>query len=197
MANVLLIESSVRNSDSVSRTLADEYLQRLPEGSQVVVRDVAANPLPHLDSDLLSGWMVPEVEQSEEQKAAAARSAELIAELQAADVLVIATPMYNFGIPSTLKAWLDHVLRAGVTFRYTENGPLGLLEGKRAVIISARGGVYAGTPIDFVEPYLVQVMKFIGITDIDCVHAEGMNLGEEVAASGVAAAREVLAGVAA
>lgn len=195
MANILVVESSARREGSVSRRLAEEFIQRwlaANPADQIVVRDVAAQPLPHLDMHLLGGWMKPAAEQSAEEQAADARSRALIAELQAADVLVLSTPMYNFGIPSTLKAWLDHVLRAGMTFRYSENGPVGLLEGKRGVVISARGGVYAGTAIDFVEPYLQQALKFIGITEVECVHAEGMNLGESAAASGVAQARSSL-----
>src|SRR5699024_9065362 len=106
------------------------------------VRDLAKQPLPHLDMDLLGGWMKPADQQNAAEQAAAQRSDALVAELKAADVLVLAAPMYNFAIPSTLKAWLDHVLRAGVTFQYTANGPQGLLTGKRAYVLTARGGIY-------------------------------------------------------
>ncbi len=195
MATVLVIESSARQSGSVSRSLSADFIahwQLANPQDQVIVRDVAGQPLPHLDQHLLGGWMKPVAEQSAQEQAADARSHALIAELQAADVLVIAAPMYNFGVPSTLKAWVDHVLRAGATFRYGEAGPVGLLSGKRAVLISARGGVYAGTPIDFVEPYLLQVLRFIGITEVECVRAEGLNMGEGVAAAGLAQARSSL-----
>lgn len=200
MSNVLVIESSARQQGSVSRRLAGEFIERWKAANpadQVVVRDVAANPLPHLDLDLLGGWMKPVEEQSDAEKAADARSRALIAELQAADVVVLTAPMYNFGVPSTLKAWVDHVCRAGVTFRYTENGPVGLLDGKRGVVVSARGGIHAGQPHDHVEPYLVSVLKFIGISEVDCVHAEGINLGAELAEKGVSAARDALQAVAA
>lgn len=103
----------------------------------------------------------------------------------AADVLVIAAPMYNFMIPSTLKAWFDHVLRAGVTFRYGANGPEGLLRGKRAVVLTARGGIYAGGPQDLQEPYLRQLLAFIGIHQVDFVHAEGQSLGQPLQQEGL------------
>ena len=109
---------------------------------------------------------------------------------------VLAAPMYNFAIPSTLKAWLDHVLRAGVTFKYTETGPQGLLTGKRAIVLTARGGVYAGGPLDHQEPYLRQALAFIGIHDVQFIHAEGLNMGEEFQLRGLATAREAIGAVA-
>ncbi len=124
------------------------------------MRDLAVNPVPHLDSNLLGGWMKPAEQRNDSEQASLDRSNQLTDELLAADVLVMAAPMYNFAIPSTLKAWLDHVLRAGVTFKYTETGPQGLLSGKRAYVLTARGGIYAGGPADHQEPYLRQVMGF-------------------------------------
>ncbi len=112
------------------------------------------------------------------------------------DVLVMAAPMYNFAIPSTLKAWLDHVLRAGVTFKYTETGPQGLLSGKRAYVLTARGGIYAGSTADHQEPYLRQVMGFIGIHDVTFIHAEGMNLGGDFQEKGLNQANAKLSQVA-
>ena len=125
-----------------------------------------------------------------------ARVIEKADEVLAADVLVLAAPMYNFAIPSTLKAWLDHVLRAGVTFKYTETGPQGLLTGKRAYVLTARGGIYAGSGMDHQEPYLRQALAFLGIHDVQFIHAEGLNMGAELSEQGLAKAREQLAQVA-
>lgn len=199
MSTLLLIESSVRQRDSVSRQLSEEFVAQWRQanpGGQVLSRDLAREPLPHLDADLLGGWMKPAAEQSAAEQAALARSDQLIEELLAADVLVLGAPMYNFAIPSTLKAWLDHVLRAGVTFKYTEQGPRGLLQGKRAYVLTARGGLYAGGPLDQQEPYLRQALGFIGIDDVQFVHAEGLNMGGDSAAQGLARARARLAEIA-
>lgn len=199
MSTLLLIESSVRQRDSVSRQLSEEFVAQWRQanpGGRVLSRDLAREPLPHLDADLLGGWMKPAAEQSAAEQAALARSDQLIEELLAADVLVLGAPMYNFAIPSTLKAWLDHVLRAGVTFKYTEQGPRGLLQGKRAYVLTARGGVYAGGPLDQQEPYLRQALGFIGIDDVQFVHAEGLNMGGDSAAQGLALARARLAEIA-
>lgn len=199
MSTLLLIESSVRQRDSVSRQLSEEFVAQWRQanpGGRVLSRDLAREPLPHLDADLLGGWMKPAAEQSAAEQAALARSDQLIEELLAADVLVLGAPMYNFAIPSTLKAWLDHVLRAGVTFKYTEQGPRGLLQGKRAYVLTARGGLYAGGPLDQQEPYLRQALGFIGIDDVQFVHAEGLNMGGDSAAQGLARARARLAEIA-
>ena len=126
MSRVLVIESSARQQGSVSRELTRQFIgnwQAAHPADQIQIRDLAVEPVPHLDATLLGGWMTPSEQQSEAEKAALARSNQLTDELLAADVLVLAAPMYNFAIPSTLKAWLDHVLRAGVTFKYTETGP--------------------------------------------------------------------------
>lgn len=196
MSRVLVIESSARQQGSVSRELTQQFIANWKAANpadQIQVRDVAANPLPHLDLTLLGGWMTPAEQQSEAEKAALVRSNELTDELLAADVLVLAAPMYNFAIPSTLKAWLDHVLRAGVTFKYTETGPQGLLTGKRAIVLTARGGIYAGSALDHQEPYLRQALAFIGIHDVQFIHAEGMNMGGEFLEKGLAQAKAKLA----
>ena len=179
MSRVLIIESSARQQDSISRQLTRDFIeqwQAAHPADQITVRDLAANPVPHLDAHLLGGWMKPEAQRSAAELDALARSNELTDELLAADVLVMAAPMYNFTIPSTLKAWLDHVLRAGVTFKYTPTGPQGLLTGKRAIVLTARGGIQAGATSDHQEPYLRQVMAFIGIQHVDFIHAEGLNI---------------------
>lgn len=199
MSRLLVVESSARQQGSISRQLTAEFLQRWQAShpaDQIVQRDLASTVLPHLDTDLLGGWMKSAAEQTPAEQAALARSNELTEELLAADVLVLAAPMYNFGIPSTLKAWLDHVLRAGVTFKYTETGPQGLLSGKRAIVLTARGGVYAGGPLDHQEPYLRQALAFIGIHDVQFIHAEGLNMGAEFQQRGLATARQAIAEVA-
>ncbi|ERI50561.1 FMN-dependent NADH-azoreductase [Pseudomonas sp. EGD-AK9] len=199
MSRVLVIESSARQQGSVSRELTQQFIanwQAAHPADQIQVRDLAAEPVPHLDATLLGGWMTPTEQQSEAEKAALARSNQLTDELLAADVLVLAAPMYNFAIPSTLKAWLDHVLRAGVTFKYSETGPQGLLSGKRAFVFTARGGIYAGSGLDHQEPYLRQALAFIGIHEVQFIHAEGLNLGSEFSAKGLAQAKAKLAAVA-
>ena len=199
MSRVLIIESSARQQDSVSRQLTQTFIsqwQTAHPNDHITVRDLAANPVPHLDINLLGGWMKPAEQRNDIEQVSLERSNQLTEELLAADVLVMAAPMYNFAIPSTLKAWLDHVLRAGVTFKYTDTGPQGLLSGKRAYVLTARGGIYAGSTADHQEPYLRQVMAFIGIHDVTFIHAEGMNLGGDFQEKGLSQANAKLAQVA-
>ena len=199
MSRILVIESSARQQGSVSRQLTEQFISQWKNAhpaDEVRVRDLAAEPVPHLDADLLGGWMKPADQQSSAEQQALQRSDTLTAELLTADVLVLAAPMYNFAIPSTLKAWLDHVLRAGKTFKYTETGPQGLLTGKRAFVLTARGGIYAGGTLDHQEPYLRQALGFIGIHQVEFVHAEGLNLGAEAMEKGLSKAREQLTRVA-
>ncbi|HBP50358.1 FMN-dependent NADH-azoreductase [Pseudomonas sp. FSL R10-0056] len=199
MSNVLIIESSARQQGSFSRQLTQQFIsqwQAAHPTDQVTVRDLALHPVPHLDANLLGGWMKPEAQRSADEHASLKRSDELTDELLAADVLVLAAPMYNFAIPSTLKAWLDHVLRAGVTFKYTETGPQGLLTGKKAYVLTARGGLYAGSTSDHQEPYLRQVMAFVGIHDVTFIHAEGMNLGGDFQEKGLNQAKARLSAIA-
>ena len=198
MSQVLVIESSARQQGSVSRQLTEQFIQQWRAANpddQVQVRDLALEPVPHLDSTLLGGWMTPVAQQTAAEQAALSRSNMLTNELLAADVLVLAAPMYNFAIPSTLKAWLDHVLRAGVTFKYTDTGPQGLLSGKRAFVLTARGGIYAGTGLDHQEPYLRQALAFIGIHEVSFIHAEGQGMGGDVAVKGLSQAQSLLAQV--
>lgn len=199
MSRILVIESSARQQGSVSRQLTEQFIvqwKKAHPADMVQVRDLAIEPVPHLDADLLGGWMKSVEQQSSAEQEALQRSDALTAELLAADVLVLAAPMYNFAIPSTLKAWLDHVLRAGKTFKYTETGPQGLLTGKRAFVLTARGGIYAGGTLDHQEPYLRQALGFIGIHQVEFVHAEGLNLGAEAMEKGLSKAREQLTRVA-
>lgn len=177
----LLVTSSILGDNGQSNALAHHFkaLAESRSGVAVTHRDVVANVLPHLAIEELGAWQTPAKERSAEQKALAAYSDELLAELRANDVLVLAVPMYNLGIPSQLKAWFDRVLRAGETFRYTENGPQGLIEGKRAIILAARGGQYAGTELDSQTPHLKTMLGLMGIGDVEVVFAEGLNMDDD------------------
>ncbi|MEL7967624.1 NAD(P)H-dependent oxidoreductase [Vreelandella neptunia] len=177
----LVITSSILAENGQSNALANRFLAQANARNDIDVtqRDVVKTSLPHLDISELGAWQVAAAERTAEQQALAARSDELLAELRANDVLVIAVPMYNLGIPSQLKAWFDRVLRAGETFRYTENGPQGLVEGKRAIILAARGGQYAGTEMDSQATHLKTMLGLMGITDVNVVYAEGLNMGEQ------------------
>ena len=199
MSRVLIIESSARQQDSVSRQLTQTFISQWKAAhpaDDISVRDLAINPVPHLDANLLGGWMKPVEQRNDIENASLERSNQLTDELLATDVLVMAAPMYNFAIPSTLKAWLDHVLRAGVTFKYTATGPQGLLTGKRAIVLTARGGIHTGASSDHQEPYLRQVMAFIGIHDVTFIHAEGVNLSGDFQEKGINHAKALLAQVA-
>lgn len=176
----LLVTSSILGENGQSNALANHFKAQADSRSSVAVthRDVVANALPHLAIEELGAWQTPAEERSSEQKALAAYSDELLVELREHDVLVLAVPMYNLGIPSQLKAWFDRVLRAGETFRYTENGPQGLIEGKRAIILAARGGLYAGSEFDSQMPHLKSMLGLMGIRDVEVVFAEGLNMGD-------------------
>ncbi|MDQ7734343.1 NAD(P)H-dependent oxidoreductase [Halomonas sp. SpR1] len=177
----LVITSSILADNGQSNALANRFIEQAKARNDIEVtqRDVVKNALPHLDISELGAWQVVAAERTAEQQVLAARSDGLLAELHANDVLVIAVPMYNLGVPSQLKAWFDRVLRAGETFRYTENGPQGLVEGKRAIILAARGGMYAGTEMDSQTPHLKSMLGLMGITDVDVVYAEGLNMGDQ------------------
>ena len=175
--SILRIDASARREGSVSRDLADRIIARFP-GATVIARDLAPG-LPLIDETWVGANFTPAAERSPEQHAVLALSDELIAELQAADTLVIGLPIYNFGVPATLKAWVDQVARAGVTFRYTETGPQGLLTVKRAIVAVASGGTEAGSEIDFATGYIRHVLGFIGITDVVFVTADRLMLDAE------------------
>jgi FMN-dependent NADH-azoreductase len=175
--SILRIDASARREGSVSRDLADRIVARFP-GATVIARDLAPG-LPLIDETWVGANFTPAAERSPEQHAVLALSDKLIAELQAADTLVIGLPIYNFGVPATLKAWVDQVARAGVTFRYTETGPQGLLTGKRAIVAVASGGTEAGSEIDFATGYIRHVLGFIGISDVAFVTADRLMLDAE------------------
>ncbi|WBG92578.1 FMN-dependent NADH-azoreductase [Pantoea piersonii] len=182
MSKVLVLKSSILAGYSQSSQLADFYVEEAKaKGDQVTVRDLAADPIPVLDGELVGALRPSDAPLSPRQQEALSLSDALIAELQAHDVVVIAAPMYNFNIPTQLKNYFDLVARADVTFRYTEAGPEGLVKGKRAVILSSRGGIHKDTPTDLLTPYVKLFLGFIGITDVKFVFAEGIAYGPEVA----------------
>jgi len=195
MTNVLIIDSAATGEASVSRKLtreAAERLQRANPAARIVLRDIGSAPIPHLTEKSVPAIRAGIVE-SEEGRSALALSDELIAELQEADLIILGAPMYNFGMPSTLKAWFDHVLRARVTFRYTEAGPEGLLKGKKAIVVETRAGLYSEGPaaaMDSQEPHIRTLLGFMGIDDVTFVRAEKLAFGPEVAEAALAEAAE-------
>lgn len=201
MKSLLVINSSVTRDDSVSRVLVDEAVEKLlaaHPGAAVVRRDLGRTPIPHLSVDTLNG--VRGTPATDAELRARALSDELIAELRAADTIVIGAPMYNFGVATSLRAWFDYVLRAGETFSYSEAGPKGLLPDKRVIVVESRGGLYSEGPaqaIDFQEPYLRHLLGFIGITDLTFVRAEKIGYGPEARDAAFEHARREIAALAA
>lgn len=193
MSKVLVLKSSILAGYSQSSQLADFYIEQAKaQGKEVTVRDLAANPIPVLDGELVGAMRPSDIPLSPRQQEALDLSDELIAELQAHDEVVIAAPMYNFNIPTQLKNYFDLIARAGVTFRYTEAGPEGLVKGKTAVVISSRGGIHKDTPTDLLTPYVKLFLGFIGITDVEFVFAEGIAYGPEVASKATAEAKDAI-----
>ncbi|MGF9656225.1 FMN-dependent NADH-azoreductase [Pantoea agglomerans] len=193
MSKVLVLKSSILAGYSQSSQLADFYIEQAKaQGKEVTVRDLAANPIPVLDGELVGAMRPSDTPLSPRQQEALDLSDELIAELQAHDEVVIAAPMYNFNIPTQLKNYFDLIARAGVTFRYTEAGPEGLVKGKTAVVISSRGGIHKDTPTDLLTPYVKLFLGFIGITDVEFVFAEGIAYGPEVANKATAEAKDAI-----
>ncbi|WP_322527856.1 NAD(P)H-dependent oxidoreductase [Salinicola sp. LHM] len=177
---ILLITSSLFGEGGQSSALAASFKSAL-EGRDVelVERNVVEQALPHLTGAEMTSWMTEPGERSADQQALARISDDLLAEVVASDVLVLAVPLYNLGIPSQLKSWFDRILRAGKTFQYTANGPVGLLEGKSGLILAARGGMYAGTEMDSQTPHLKHMLRLMGIEDVHTIYAEGLNMGED------------------
>lgn len=198
MASLLYISSSIFGDNGNSSQLAAEFIQRWqaqnPQG-QVVERNLTATPLPHLDGARVGAFFTPADQRTAEQQAIVAESDGLIAELRDADVVVIGLPMYNFGVPSQFKAWVDNIARAGITFKYTESGPVGLLDNKPVLVFAARGGIYANTTNDHQEPFVRQFLGFIGLTDVQFVFAEGVNMGDEAKHKALQGARAQIDGL--
>lgn len=171
--SVLRIDSSANTQDSVTRALTDRIIERLGD-SHVTVRDLAHEPLPQITHTWAVARVTPESERAPEQIDALKESDKLVAEMMAADTIVIGAPVYNFSIPASLKAWIDLVARVGVTFRYTEAGPEGLVKGKRVIIAMASGGTPVGAPMDFNTPYLKTVLGFMGMDDVTVISADAL-----------------------
>lgn len=193
---ILQINGSARTEGANSTRIANDIVARLTAANPnatLVQRDLARNPAPMIDEAALGALFTPAEQRTPEQAARVAESDALIAEVQAADVLVLGVPMYNFGVSAQLKNWIDAIARVGVTFRYTENGPEGLLVGKKVYVAFARGGRYRGTAADTQTPYLRSVLAFLGMTDVHFIHAEGLNMGEDAAKQGFAEAEADIA----
>lgn len=200
MTTLLQINSSIFSSGGNSSQLADAFVaqwQSNNPNAAIKVRDLASDPLPHLDAQQVTAFFTPIETRTPEQQQFVDVSDELIDEIKQSDIIVIGLPMYNFGIPSTLKAYFDQLARAGVTFRYTENGPEGLLTNKKVYVFATRGGLYAGTALDSQTTYVRDFLRFIGITDVEFIYAEGLNMGEENKNKALLAAQQRITALAA
>jgi FMN-dependent NADH-azoreductase len=195
MKTLLQIKSSIFSDGGQSSLLAERFVVAWRDanpGGNVIVRDLGRDPAPHLDAARFSAFLTEKEKRTAEQQAVIDYSDTLIDELKRADVVVLGLPMYNFGLPSALKAYFDHIARVGVTFRYTEKGPVGLLTGKSVYVFTARGGLYAGTPRDTQAPYVRDFLAFLGMADIEFVHAEGLAISEESKKQGIAKAHAAI-----
>ncbi len=194
--NILQINSSSRAGQSHSSKLATDIVERLRSqhtGATLTLRDLGRQPHPELGEAALQALFTPATDRSPEQAARVALDDATIAEVQAADVVVLGVPMYNFGVPAQLKNWIDAIARAGVSFRYTASGPEGLLTGKKVYVALARGGLYRNTPADTQVPYLRNVLAFLGMTDVEFIYAEGLAMGAEAEQAALASARQQIA----
>jgi FMN-dependent NADH-azoreductase len=192
MTTLLQINSSLYSQDGQSSQLGRQFIESLRERdprAQVIERDLAREPVPHLDAARFQAFLTRPDARTPGQRDVVAYSDTLIDELRRADVIVLGLPLYNFGVPSQLKAYFDHVARAGVTFKYTEQGPVGQLTGKKAYVFATRGGRYLGTPADTQTAYVRQFLGFLGITDVEFVYAEGLALGPAARDESLAQAR--------
>ncbi|WP_282175677.1 FMN-dependent NADH-azoreductase [Vibrio nereis] len=189
MATTLVLKSSILGEHSQSNQLINHVL----EGKTgIIERDLAANPIPVLDMDVATALRGSADELSDEHKAILDLSNQMIEELKTADQVIIGAPMYNFMVPTQLKNWFDLIARAGVTFSYTENGPIGLIENKKVIIVTTRGGLHKDSPRNSIESYLTTMLGFIGITDVEFVYAEALSMGDEPASASRDQAREQL-----
>ena len=188
---LLRIDASMRKNGSTSRQLADQLIEKLQQSERfnVTNRDLTET-LPFVNEDWINANFTDPADRTSAQRAVLAQSDSLVAELKATDTLVIATPIYNFGVPAAFKAWIDMVARARETFRYSENGPVGLLEGKKAFVIVTSGGTELGSDIDFVSAWMTHVLGFIGITDVTMIDSSGLMKDE---AGAIARAEEEIA----
>lgn len=195
MKNILVITASIFGQDGQSSRLVDQTLDQLRQtygDIQTTYRDLSAEPVPHLDAERFGAFLTSADDRDGSQQGVVDYSDLLISEVVDADVIVMGVPMYNFGVPSVLKAYFDHIARAGITFRYTANGPVGLLEDRPVYILAARGGLYAGTPNDTQTPFIRSFLGFIGLKDVRFVYAEGLNMGDNQKANSLQEAGRVI-----
>ena len=178
MPTVCHLDTSMRSVNSVTRSLSQQIVDSL-DADRVVYRDLLSNPVPQIDEAWIDANTTAVDDRNEKQRQDLAFSDSLLTELQQSDVLVIGVPIYNFGVPAALKAWVDQVCRAGVSFQYTENGPEGLLKDKRAVLAIASGGVPVDSPVDFCTPFMRQFLNFVGIAEIQVVAADAVAMDAE------------------
>jgi FMN-dependent NADH-azoreductase len=201
VTTLLQINASLHTGNGHSSKLADQFVaafQRSRPGTKILKRDVAAaDSVPHLNSERFGALIAKPEERSVTQHAVVAYSDNLIDELKQADVIVLGLPMYNFGVPSQLKAYFDHIARVGITFKYTDKGSVGLLTGKKAYVFAARGGLYVGTPLDTQTSYVRDFLRFLGIADVEFVYAEGLNISPQSKEEGLAKALAEIARLAA
>jgi FMN-dependent NADH-azoreductase len=196
MTTLLQINASIHADHGQSSQLAAKFVQAFAHShpdAQIIVRDLASATVPHLSAERFAAFLSKPEQRSAAQRDVIAYSDALIAELKQADIIVLGLPMYNFGVPSQLKAYFDHIARAGETFRYTANGPIGLLGDKKVYVFAARGGLYAGTALDTQTSYVRDFLRFIGIEDVEFVYAEGLAISAESKASGLASAEKNIA----
>ena len=201
MTTLLQIKASISHDQGLSSQLANNFVAAYRKGhpeAKVLVREVAsADPVPHLNGERFGAFIAKPEERSDAQHAVVAYSDALIDELKRADIIVIGLPMYNFGVPSQLKAYFDHIARAGVTFKYSATGPVGLLTGKKVYVFAARGGLYAGSPLDTQTGYVRDFLAFLGMRDVQFVYAEGLAVSPESRDAGLAKAAAEIAALAA
>jgi len=188
MKKVLVVQSTISGEQGKSAQLIDQFLQAMPSGFSTETVDLVNGDWPHLAMPEIGAWMTPASDRSAEQAQLAARSDNAIKQVQDADVILVGVPMYNFGVPSQLKAWFDRLARAGITFKYTEQGPVGLLADKPVVIFATRGGIYKDLPADSQTPFLQSFFNFVGLKDLHFVYAEGLNMGSDSASAALTAA---------
>lgn len=192
MSNVLVLKSSILGDYSQSNGLIEHLVSSWGNSvSSVIERDLVATPIPVLDGEIAGGLRGGDT-LTARQEEALALSDMLINELHNSDTIVIAAPMYNFSVPTQLKNWFDIIARAGVTFSYTENGPVGLITGKKVIVVTTRGGMHKDGPTDTMVPYLKTILGFIGLTDVEFVYGEALAMGEEMAAKGITNAKSAL-----
>lgn len=198
MNTLLHINASIFSEGGQSSQLTKEFVaewQRKHPTGKVIKRDLVSSALPHLDAERFLALISKPEERTERQAQIVAESDALISEIQAADVVVMGLPMYNFTLPTQLKSYFDHIARAGVTFKYTENGPVGLLTNKRVVIFATRGGFYAGTPADTQTGLVKTLFGFLGVTDVEFVYVEGISVSVDKKEEAIAKAKEKIPGL--